>query len=88
MSRYDYGIDEWEDLIYNEVAQGRPVLYAGTADIGGHAFVCDGYDGQGRFHINWGWNGVANSYFSLSVLDYQEASRADANQSGAGFTID
>ena len=70
------------------MAQGRPVFYAGTADIGGHAFVCDGYDGQGRFHINWGWNGLANSYFSLSVLDYQEASRADANQSGAGFTID
>lgn len=88
VSRYDYGLDEWEELIYNKVAQGRPVFYAGTADIGGHAFVCDGYDGQGRFHINWGWNGLANSYFSLSVLDYQEATRADANQSGAGFTID
>lgn len=87
VNRYDYSIDGWEELIYNEVAQGRPVLYAANADNGGHAFVCDGYDGQGRFHINWGWDGLANSYFSLSVLDYHEAMRTDANQNSVGFNI-
>ena len=31
--------------------------------------MCDGYDGNGMFHINWGWNGMSNGYFLLSVLD-------------------
>jgi hypothetical protein len=36
---------------------------------GGHAFICDGYDGNGMFHINWGWNGGSNGYFLLNVLN-------------------
>ena len=69
VGRLGYTIDEWDDLIYGELAAGRPVPYGGQGDIGGHAFVCDGYDGNGLFHINWGWGGVYDGYFSLSVLD-------------------
>ena len=36
--------------------------------IGGHAFVCDGYDGKGYYHINWGWGGDSDAYFLLLVL--------------------
>ena len=64
-----YTSPDWEALIYSELASGRPVLYSGSKSMSGHEFVCDGYDGNGMFHINWGWNGVSNGYFLLSVLD-------------------
>jgi hypothetical protein len=34
-----------------------------------HSFVLDGYDSQGRFHINWGWGGAGNQYFSFQAFD-------------------
>ena len=61
--------EAWEDTIYNELAAGRPVAYAGNKQSAGHAFVCDGYDGEGRFHINWGWAGKSNGYFLLNLLN-------------------
>lgn len=64
-----FSIEEWEDIIYSELAAGRPVIYGGFSHNGGHSFVCDGYDGNGLFHINWGWSGRADGYFSLSVLN-------------------
>ena len=74
--RYDYTIDEWENTIYNELAAKRPVVYGGMSGAGGgHTFVCDGYDGQGLFHINWGWAGDGDNYFSLSVLDAKSYSQ-------------
>ena len=79
-SRYHYTIDEWENLIYNELAAGRPIYYAGSGydsyGYYGHAFNCDGYDGNGMYHINWGWGGNHNGYFSLSVLNpYNEGGK-------------
>lgn len=69
VKRYAYSIDEWEDLIYKEISEKRAVLLGGQSNDGGHAFVCDGYDGNGYFHINWGWGGKSNGYFLLSLLD-------------------
>ena len=81
-----YTTQQWEEMVYGELAAGRPVLYCGSKEDGGHAFVCDGYDGQGRFHINWGWNGVSNGYFLLSVLNPYEQGTGGA--SGAyGFIL-
>lgn len=67
--RSDYSAESWDNLIYNELKNGRPVLYSGSNPGGGHAFVCDGYDGQGYYHINWGWEGYCNGYFKLMVLN-------------------
>ena len=64
-----YSTLDWEEILYEELASGRPVLYSGSKNMSGHEFVCDGYDGNGMFHINWGWNGMSNGYFLLSVLD-------------------
>ena len=45
--------EEWEELLYQELANGRPVLYAGTKNGSGHAVVIDGYDATRRlFHFN------------------------------------
>lgn len=69
MKRDFFSHEEWEDLIYSELSNDRPVLYGGQATGGGHQFICDGYEGDGFFHINWGWEGLGDGYFKLSSLD-------------------
>ena len=67
--RSDYMAEGWDDLIYSELRSRRPVFYSGASTGGGHAFVCDGCDNQGFFHINWGWNGYYDGYYKLSLLN-------------------
>ena len=68
--RSSYSNDDWEDLIYNELAEGRPVIYSGTKDDGGgHCFLVDGYDKRGLFHFNWGWGGLDDGWFRLTLDD-------------------
>lgn len=64
-----YKSSVWESMIYNELSESRPLVYLGRSSAGGHAFVCDGYGGNGLFHINWGWNGLSDGYFRFSALD-------------------
>lgn len=68
-ARSVYSYVEWIEIIYHELKQGRPVLYGGQSSGGGHEFVCDGYQGEDFFHINWGWGGLSDNYFKLSALD-------------------
>ena len=66
-----YSLEEWMDIIYNELNCNRPIYYAGAdANRGGHAFVLDGYDSNGFVHINWGWgaNG-GNGYYDITLLN-------------------
>ena len=67
--RLNYTTQEWNDMLYSELEASRPVIYSGSKKSGGHAFICDGYDGEGLFHINWGWNSQSNGYFLLNVLN-------------------
>ena len=69
LRRTSYTTQEWADALYDEIAASRPVIYSGSKASSGHAFICDGYDGNGMFHINWGWNGQSNGYFLLNVLN-------------------
>lgn len=64
-----YGMYEWEHLVYESLSTCGPVLLGGDSGSGGHEFVCDGYDKDGYFHINWGWGGMSNGYFLLTALD-------------------
>lgn len=63
-----YGIEEWDSMIRNEIASGRPVFATGYTSAGGHAFVFDGYDMQGFIHVNWGWSKMSNGYFRTTAL--------------------
>lgn len=63
-----YSNEEWDNLIYMELAERRPVFMVGASSSEGHAFVCDGYDGDGMFHINWGWGGGSNCYCLLNTM--------------------
>lgn len=67
--RQCYNLYDWEDLVYGELASKAPVYYAGHGTAGGHAFVCDGYEGDGYFHFNWGWGGSSDGYFLLGALN-------------------
>lgn len=70
LSRDYIGIAEWEQLVYDELAAGRPVIYSGRSDDAAHAFVVDGYQNGGYFHIDWGlypWE--MPGYFLLTQLN-------------------
>ncbi len=69
IKRENYSYTDWQDMIYAELKGKRPVLYSGQSEGGGHAFVCDGYDSDDFFHINWGWAGMSNGFFRLRLLN-------------------
>lgn len=58
----------WDQIVKDEIDAGRPVLYCGQDVSAGHAFVCDGYEGE-YLHFNWGWGGSANGYFLSTALN-------------------
>lgn len=87
MSRSLCSTNDWEDAIYNELTNQRPVLYGGQSSGGGHAFVCDGYDGDGHFHINWGWSGDLNGFFLLSALN-PYGTGSGGSSSSDGYSMD
>lgn len=69
VQRGSYTDDQWAEMIYRELQEGYPVLYFGqSATDGGHAFIVDGY-ADGKYHINWGWSGYCDGYFTLDKLN-------------------
>ena len=91
VDRAYYNSQDWEDMMYKEVSEGRSVIYA--ANVGpqtnseGHCFILDGYQ-DGLWHINWGWgksvadfngNPKADGYFSLSVMQPMAAGSGSAS---------
>ena len=77
---------EWENIIYQELVERRPVIYGGKSSGGGHAFICDGYDADGYFHINWGWGGSYNGYYLLAVVN-PEKGGVGSGLSPDGYTM-
>lgn len=87
VQRNEYTDSEWDNLIYNEIASGRPVIYGGqTAEDAGHAFVVHGYDGNGKYAINWGWGGYQDNYFLLNDLTPED--QGTGGSSGGGYNYD
>ena len=67
LHRDDYGTDEWNALMLEDLTEGIPILYTGYGEDAGHAYVVDGFDGS-MYHINWGWEGTGNGYFALDAF--------------------
>ena len=86
--RKNFTYQHWMNIIYDELAAGRPVYHSGATATGGHAFVIDGYDGDGLFHVNWGWGGSCDDYFALSVMNPDDNNNIGASTSNDGYTID
>lgn len=85
INRSDYSYAAWCDLLYQELAAGRPVGFGAVTSEGAHAFVLDGFDGENRFHLNWGWGGGNNDYFALSVMNPNDENQPNESKSGDGF---
>lgn len=81
-----YTDKDWITMLKNELDQDRPVLYRGMSKDESHLFVCDGYDSNNFFHMNWGWNGYWNGFFILSVLDPYEGN--NGYYMAQGMTLD
>ena len=77
--------EEWIAVLKENLDNDIPIYYSGTGDGGGHAFVCDGYDEDNFFHINWGWGGSANGYFTVQNLDPNDISGIGAG-TGGGYS--
>ena len=83
VNRSSYSYAEWIDIMYHELRSGRPIVYGGQKTAGGgHCFVCDGYQGEDYFHINWGWGGLNNGHFKLSVLQANSEGIGGSNAAG------
>lgn len=65
LEKDSYGQAEWTAILKDELDLGHPMYYSGfNSSWSGHAFVCDGYQGD-NFHFNFGWSGSSNGYYSL-----------------------
>jgi hypothetical protein len=61
----------WDSLLITHLDKKIPMYYAGWSDysyIMGHAFICDGYQGDDYYHFNWGWSGSYDGYFYTDNL--------------------
>lgn len=68
----------WQDTMETELNKNRPIQYFGTDPTnGGHTWVCDGYNSSNDFHMNWGWSGSDDGWYSLSAL----------SPTGSGYTF-
>ena len=79
-----YTREEWDNMLRRELDANRPVLYSGANSYVGHAFVLDGYNAAGYFHVNWGWSGMSDGYFKTTALD---PAAQGAGGSDAGYNV-
>ena len=88
INRSNYSDDDWDNLIYNEIASGRPVIYGGqTKSNSGHSFIIHGYDGAGKYAINWGWGGYQDNYFTLDNLTPSDQGTG-GGKTGEGYNFE
>ncbi|MBR6067621.1 MAG: C10 family peptidase [Bacteroidales bacterium] len=98
--RQNYIDTNWKNLLKADLDAGRPIMYSGASDEGGHSFVCDGYNNSDQFHFNWGWSGSYDGFFSLNAMtpgtggiggggyDFSEDQDAIIGIEPAGLTVE
>ena len=84
-----YSTSEWNEMMYENLKNVGPVICGGGSALGGgHSFVCDGYDGNGFFHFNWGWSGMSDGYFALEALNPDALGSGGGSGGGYNFSQD
>ena len=69
LQRDFYTDAEWMEMVRKEMEAKHPVLYCGSDEIeGGHAFLLDGIQEDGKVHVNWGWGKSGDGWFDIDVL--------------------
>lgn len=79
LNRDVFTLAEWSQIMDKELTAKRPILYSGRSSDGGHEFVCDGSDGNGLYHINWGWGGYQDGYFDVTILNPDKGGAGSGN---------
>lgn len=70
LERDSYSEPDWMNIIYRELSENGPLYYGGASwSSGGHAFVFDGYEPDGKVSVNWGWSGDDDGYYLVSQLN-------------------
>ena len=66
-SKSAYSQQKWEELIYKNLSEKRPMLYSGVHPTnGGHSVCLDGYQAAtGLYHFNFGWGGQGDGYYTV-----------------------
>lgn len=83
LQRDFYTDAEWMEIVRKEMEAKQPVLYCGSdANEGGHAFLLDGIQDDGKVHVNWGWGKSGDGWFDIDVLKPNIA-----GFTGEGFNI-
>ncbi len=61
-------------ILRQELLNGCPVYLEGrpAGSASGHAWVTDGFDENGLFHMNFGWEGQGDAYYSLTNLNVSQ----------------
>lgn len=86
-----YSTAEWAETLRAELDAKRPVyisganIYGSNNSVAGHAFVVDGYNSDGYFHVNWGWNGSSNGYYLLTDLTPKDKQGIGGSNNGYAF---
>ena len=86
-----YTTTEWANTLRAELDAQRPVyvsganVYGSNSSVAGHAFVIDGYNADGFFHVNWGWNGSSNGYYLLTDLTPKDKQGIGGSNAGYAF---
>lgn len=64
------GPSRFAEILRAELLNGCPVYLEGhpSGSASGHAWVADGFDENGLFHMNFGWEGQGDAYYSLTNL--------------------
>ncbi|KXB47698.1 peptidase C10 family protein [Bacteroidales bacterium KA00344] len=71
LNKSDEGAAAFTRILRKEIENGFPVYISGSAKSGGsgHAWVVDGVDKDNLFHMNFGWGGGGDGYFSVTALN-------------------
>lgn len=84
-----WSLEAWNELLKSEIKNNRPIIYYGEPGLNvtkGHYFVIDGYDDEGKFHVNFGHKRSGNGWFFLSNIIYGGTSYADKQHAIVGIS--
>lgn len=71
IERATMSTSQFMERVKSVLSEGKPIVYDGVDDknVGGHAWVVDGYDSNGFVHCNWGWSGMSNGFFNINYMN-------------------
>lgn len=81
LQRSEYTNFVWKNLLRSELDAHRVVIYSAELSSGREiAFIIDGYNEEGLFHINFSSDVIPDAWVELNELSIQGEAISDANQ--------